>query len=41
MRKILDVLHLEWAHQDSGNRYAPKKLPLNYKQLYRSPEVVF
>lgn len=38
-REFLDVLHLEWAHQDSGSRYAPKTLPLNYKRVYRSPEV--
>jgi hypothetical protein len=38
-QEFLDVLHLEWAHQDSGSRYAPKTLPLNYKRVYRSPEV--
>ena len=37
--EFLDVLHLEWAHQDSGHRYAPKILPANYKRVYRSPEV--
>ena len=38
-REFLDVLHLEWAHQDSGSRYAPVVLPANYKRVYRSPEV--
>ena len=38
-QEFLDVLHLEWAHQDSGSRYAPKTLPANYKRVYRSPEV--
>ncbi|MES2762851.1 MAG: lipase family protein [Bacteroidota bacterium] len=38
-REFLDVLHLEWAHQDSGSRYAPKILPANYKRLHRSVEV--
>lgn len=38
-QEFLDVLHLEWAHQDSGSKYAPKTLPLNYKRVYRSPEV--
>jgi hypothetical protein len=38
-QEFLDVLHLEWAHQDSGSRYSPKILPSNYKRVYRSPEV--
>lgn len=38
-QEFLDVLHLEWAHQDSGSKYAPKTLPLGYKRVYRSPEV--
>lgn len=38
-QEFLDVLHLEWAHQDSGSKYAPKILPANYKRVYRSPEV--
>ncbi len=38
-QEFLDVLHLEWAHQDSGSKYAPKTLPVNYKRVYRSPEV--
>jgi len=38
-KEFLDVLHLEWAHQDSGSKYAPPTLPLNYKRVYRSPEV--
>ncbi|MBI3521274.1 MAG: lipase family protein [Bacteroidetes bacterium] len=37
-QEFLDVLHLEWAHQDSGSKYAPKTLPLNYKRMYRSQE---
>ncbi len=37
-QEYLDVLHLEWAHQDSG-KYAPKELPKNYKRVYRSPAV--
>ncbi len=37
-KEYLEVLHLEWAHQDSG-KYAPKSIPANYKRLYRSPEV--
>ena len=38
--EFLDVLHLEWSHQDSG-KYAPPvgSLPKNYKRIYRSPEV--
>ena len=36
--EYLEVLHLEWAHQDSG-KYAPTSIPKNYKRLYRSPEV--
>ena len=38
-QEFLDVLHLEWAHQDSGSRYAPKIIPTNYKRLHRSEEV--
>jgi hypothetical protein len=38
-KEFLDVLHLEWAHQDSASKYAPPALPLNYKRVYRSPEV--
>ena len=38
-KEFIDVLHLEWAHQDSGSKYAPKIVPLNYKRVYRSPEV--
>ena len=38
-QEFLDVLHLEWAHQDSGSKYAPKTIPPNYKRMYRSPEV--
>ena len=37
-KEYLDVLHLEWAHQDSG-KYYPPYIPSNYKRLYRSPEV--
>lgn len=37
-QEFLDVLHLEWAHQDT-NKYAPKKLPAHYKRVYRSPNV--
>lgn len=38
-QEFLDVLHLEWAHQDSGSKYGPKIIPPNYKRVYRSPEV--
>ncbi len=38
-QEFLDVLHLEWAHQDSGSRYTPKTIPKNYNRVYRSPEV--
>lgn len=38
-REFLDVLRLEWAHQDAGSRYAPDLLPENCKRCYRSPEV--
>lgn len=38
-QEFLDVLHLEWSHQDSGAKYAPKIIPANYKRVYRSPEV--
>lgn len=38
-REFLDVLHLEWAHQDSSSRYKPQSLPSRYKRLHRSPEV--
>lgn len=38
-QEFLDVLYLEWAHQDSSHRYSPKILPANYKRVYRSPEV--
>ncbi len=38
-REFLDVLHLEWAHQDSGSKYAPPYIPTNYKRVFRSPEV--
>lgn len=37
-QEFLDVLHLEWAHQDTS-KYAPKTLPANYKRVYRSPNV--
>ncbi len=37
--EFIDVLHLEWAHQDSSSKYSPHALPNNYKRLYRSPEV--
>ena len=37
-QEFLDVLHLEWAHQDTS-KYAPSKLPANYKRVYRSPSV--
>ncbi|MES2566118.1 MAG: lipase family protein [Bacteroidota bacterium] len=38
-QEFLDVLHLEWAHQDSGSRYKPAILPTRYKRVHRSPEV--
>ncbi len=38
-QEFLDVLKLEWAHQDSGSKYEHAVLPLNYKRVYRSPEV--
>lgn len=38
-KEFLDVLNLEWAHQDSGSRYRPSTLPLNYKRMHRSLEV--
>ena len=38
-QEFLDVLHLEWAHQDSGSKYSHAVLPINYKRVYRSPEV--
>lgn len=38
-KEYLEVLHLEWAHQDSTSKYLPPKLPTNYKRVYRSPEV--
>lgn len=38
-QEFLDVLHLEWAHQDSGSKYCPKILPANYKRVFRSREV--
>jgi hypothetical protein len=38
-QEYLDVLHLEWAHQDSTSKYNPPKLPSNYKRVYRSPEL--
>ena len=38
-QEFLDVLKLEWAHQDSGSKYGHAVLPLNYKRVYRSPEV--
>ena len=37
-KEFIDVLHLEWSHQDT-DKYAPKILPNNYKRLYRSPVV--
>lgn len=36
-QEYIDVLKLEWAHQDSG--YVPPSIPNNYKRIYRSPEV--
>jgi hypothetical protein len=38
-QEFLDVLHLEWAHQDSTDNYIPHDLPKNYTRVYRSPEV--
>lgn len=38
-QEYLDVLHLEWSHQDSLSKYQPPSLPANYKRVYRSPEV--
>ena len=38
-REYIDVLHLEWAHQDSTSKYKPSSLPPNYKRIYRSPEL--
>lgn len=38
-KEYIDVLHLEWSHQDSSNNYQPPALPNNYKRVYRSPEV--
>lgn len=38
-QEFLDVLRLEWAHQEYGSRYAPDTLPQNCKRCYRSPEV--
>lgn len=38
-QEFLDVLHLEWAHQDSGSKYCPKILPTNYNRVFRSCEV--
>lgn len=37
--EFVDVLHLEWSHQDSMSKYAPTSLPKNYKRYYRSAEV--
>ena len=37
-QEYLDVLHLEWAHEDS-EKHGPKAIPNNYKRVYRSPEV--
>lgn len=37
--EFLDVLHLEWAHQDSSSRYKPAIMPTRYKRVHRSPEV--
>lgn len=37
--EFLDVLRLEWAHQDSTSSYKPDRLPENYKRVYSSPEV--
>lgn len=37
-KEFIDVLHLEWAHQDSL-KYRPPFIPTNYKRVYRSPEV--
>lgn len=38
-KEFLDVLNLEWAHQDSSSSYRPTTLPLNYKRMHRSIEV--
>ena len=38
-KEFIDVLHLEWAHQDSGSKYVPNYLPSNYSRVYRSPVV--
>ena len=38
-KEFLEVLHLEWAHQDSSSSYAPKDLPKNYLRKHRSIEV--
>lgn len=38
-KEYIDVLHLEWAHQDSTSKYKPASLPTNYKRVYRSPEL--
>lgn len=38
-QEFLDVLHLEWAHQDSTSKYIPSQLPKNYTRVFRSPEV--
>ena len=38
-QEFLEVLHLEWAHQDSSSKYKPKALPKNYQRVYRSNEV--
>ena len=38
-QEFLDVLHLEWAHQDSSSKYCPKVLPTNCKRVFRSAEV--
>ena len=37
--EFLDVLNLEWTHQDIGNNYAHAIVPPNYHRVFRSPEV--
>ena len=37
--EFLDVLNLEWTHQDIGNNYAHAIVPPNYQRVFRSPEV--
>ena len=38
-QEFIDVIHLEWAHQDTSSKYKPKQIPENYKRTYRSPIV--